>query len=89
MRYSQARFKQAVELLGEVLTATEPVERSVDKFFRRNKQMGSKDRRFASEIVYLCVRRKLELETLVKLSGIGIPADIESVVTCGFLRYFD
>ena len=48
MRYSKTRFMQAVDLLGEVLAASEPAERSVEKFFRRNKQMGSKDRRSTS-----------------------------------------
>lgn len=88
MRYSRTRFMQAVDLLGEVLSASEPAERSVEKFFRRNKQMGSKDRRTTSEIVYLCVRRKLELETLVKLSGVSAPSDIEAIVSSGLLRYF-
>jgi len=78
MRYSRTRFMQAVDLLGEVLSASEPAERSVEKFFRRNKQMGSKDRRSTSDIVYLCVRRKLELETLVKLSGVSAPSNIEA-----------
>ena len=88
MRYSRTRFMQAVDLLGEVLSASEPAERSVEKFFRRNKQMGSKDRRTTSEIVYMCVRRKLELETLVKLSGVSAPSDIEAIVSSGLLRYF-
>lgn len=88
MRYPRTRFMQAVDLLGEVLSASEPAERSVEKFFRRNKQMGAKDRRFTSEIVYLCVRRKLELERLVKLSGASAPSDIEAIVSSGLLRYF-
>jgi 16S rRNA (cytosine967-C5)-methyltransferase len=89
MRYSRARFGQSTELLGLVFSFAEPTERVVDKFFRRNRNMGAKDRRFLSDIIYLCVRRKLELETLVELSGVVLSTNIEAVVACALLRYFE
>jgi 16S rRNA (cytosine967-C5)-methyltransferase len=89
MRYSRARFGQSTELLGLVFSFAEPTERVVDKFFRRNRNMGAKDRRFLSDVIYLCVRRKLELETLVELSGVALSTNIEAVVACALLRYFE
>lgn len=89
MRYSRARFGQSAELLKLVFTVAEPTERVVDKFFRRNRKMGAKDRRFLSDTIYLCVRRKLELETLVELSGVAESTNIEALVACALVRYFE
>ena len=36
----------------------------MDQYFRERRQMGSKDRAFAAETVYGCLRRKAELEAL-------------------------
>ena len=89
MRYARARFVQSVALLGEVFLSKDPSERTVEKFFRRHKKMGSKDRRETAEIVYHCIRRKLELETLVELSGVSAATEVEAIVACDLIRYFE
>ena len=89
MRYSRTRYLQAVELLGEIFEFAEPTERVVEKYFRRHRKMGAKDRRSLANIVYLCVRRKLELQTLVELSGVSGVVASEAIPACGLLRYFE
>ena len=89
MRYSRARYLQSVALLEEIFSSPEPTERVVEKYFRRHRNMGAKDRRSLSDIVYLCVRRKLELQTLIALSGVIGATDSEALPACGLLRYFD
>ena len=66
IRHGRTRLKQAGELLGAILSQDRsPADRIMDQYFRERRQMGSKDRAFAAETVYGCLRRKAELEALV------------------------
>lgn len=65
IKYGHSRLSQAAEILGTILTETRsPADALIDQYFRANRQMGSKDRAFAAETVYGCLRRKAELEAL-------------------------
>lgn len=66
VRHGRSRLNQAAEVLGSILTETRsPADHLIDQYFRAHKQMGSKDRAFAAETVYGCLRRKGELEFLM------------------------
>lgn len=65
IRHGRSRLNQAAELLGAILSETRSAaDRIMDQYFRAHRQMGSKDRAFAAETVYGCLRRKGELEAL-------------------------
>ncbi|HEV2111290.1 MAG TPA: RsmB/NOP family class I SAM-dependent RNA methyltransferase [Gammaproteobacteria bacterium] len=65
IRHGRTRLNQAEELLSSILSQTRtPADRIMDQYFRERRQMGSKDRAFAAETVYGCLRRKGELEAL-------------------------
>lgn len=57
-----ARFAAAVELLGFIEAASTPADQQVTAYFRARRYAGSKDRRWVSEFVYRCLRRKGELD---------------------------
>ncbi|HKT32002.1 MAG TPA: RsmB/NOP family class I SAM-dependent RNA methyltransferase [Gammaproteobacteria bacterium] len=59
-----ARFKQAAELLTLLLRFVSPADAEIGRYFHAHRKMGSKDRGFAAEIVYGCLRHKRELEAL-------------------------
>lgn len=72
VHHGHARLNQAVEILGSILIETRsPADHLIDQYFRNHRQMGSKDRAFAAETVYGCLRRMGELEALMApcLSG--------------------
>lgn len=74
IRHGRTRLNQAAELLRSILTETRsPADRIIDLYFRNHRQMGSKDRAFAAETVYGCLRRKGELEAIV---APVLPADL-------------
>lgn len=63
--HGRARLLQAVELLHRILTQTQyPADSVIAHYFSNHRNMGSKDRAFAAEAVYGCLRRKRELEAL-------------------------
>ena len=65
IRHGRSRLNQATEILTSILTDTRaPADHLIDQYFRAHRQMGSKDRAFAAETVYGCLRRKAELEAL-------------------------
>ena len=65
VRHGRSRLNQATEILGAILAETRsPADHLIDQYFRNHRQMGSKDRAFAAETVYGCLRRKAELEAL-------------------------
>lgn len=57
-----ARFAAAIELLGFIEAASTPADQQVTAYFRARRYAGSKDRRWVSEFVYRCLRRKGELD---------------------------
>ncbi|HEY3644752.1 MAG TPA: RsmB/NOP family class I SAM-dependent RNA methyltransferase [Gammaproteobacteria bacterium] len=66
VRHGRTRLNQAAEILGAILSETRaPADHIIDQYFRAHRQMGSKDRGFAAETVYGCLRRKGELEALM------------------------
>ncbi|HEX7965970.1 MAG TPA: RsmB/NOP family class I SAM-dependent RNA methyltransferase [Gammaproteobacteria bacterium] len=65
VRHGRSRLGQATEILHSILSETRhPADHLIDQYFRAHRQMGSKDRAFAAETVYGCLRRKAELEAL-------------------------
>lgn len=66
VRHGRSRLNQAAEILGTILSETRsPADHLIDQYFRAHRQMGAKDRGFAAETVYGCLRRKGELEALM------------------------
>ncbi|MGA9852352.1 MAG: RsmB/NOP family class I SAM-dependent RNA methyltransferase [Gammaproteobacteria bacterium] len=63
--HGRARLLQATELLHAILTQPQyPADSAMDHYFSTHRKMGSKDRAFAAEAVYGCLRHKRELEAL-------------------------
>jgi 16S rRNA (cytosine967-C5)-methyltransferase len=69
--HRHARIAQATELLGLILTGRLPADRQMDAYFRGRRQMGSRDRAFAAETVYGCLRRARTLEQIVGPAPLG------------------
>lgn len=63
--YPRARLQQATELLHAVLSGPAPADRAMDAYFRAHRMMGSRDRAFAAETVYACLRQRRVLEFIV------------------------
>jgi 16S rRNA (cytosine967-C5)-methyltransferase len=77
IRHGRSRLNQAMELLHSILAnARAPADHIIDQYFRAHKQMGSKDRAFAAETVYGCLRRKAELEAL---AAPCLPAELDDI----------
>lgn len=77
IRHGRSRLNQAAELLNSILSESRsPADRIIDQYFRNHRQMGSKDRAFAAETVYGCLRRKGELEAL---AAPCMPAELDGV----------
>jgi len=55
-------YARAAELLAAVLNSAQPADREIERYFRSHREMGSKDRAFAAEAVYACLRHKRLLE---------------------------
>jgi len=66
-----ARFAAAVELLGFIEAAATPADQQVTAYFRARRYAGSKDRRWVSEFVYRCLRRKGELDWFAETLALG------------------
>src|SRR5574340_1134652 len=62
--HGRARFRQATELLATLLQFRKPADAEIGHYFHDRRNMGSKDRGFAAETVYGCLRHKRELEAL-------------------------
>ena len=91
IRHGRTRLNQAVELLGAILSQTRvPADRIIDQYFRERRQMGSKDRGFAAETVYGCLRRMAELEALaapVPATTLSGQARVHWLVATYLLKY--
>lgn len=61
---AHARLRQATALLARLLEFAQPADSAIDRYFKENRNMGAKDRAFAAETVYGCLRHKRELEAL-------------------------
>lgn len=62
--HARARFNQTAEVLVECLEFRIPVDSLLDRYFRSNRKLGSRDRAFLAESIYGCLRRRRELEAL-------------------------
>src|SRR5579859_1171280 len=83
VRHGRSRLNQAAEILGTILAETRsPADHLIDQYFRNHRQMGSKDRGFAAETVYGCLRRKGELEALMAPC---VPTDLDANVHARWL----
>lgn len=72
---------RAIELLREVMMAIAPADRVMEGFFRRHRDMGSKDRGRVAEAVYACLRQRRLYETLA-----GSPDNPEALLAVYLLR---
>ncbi|HET7922017.1 MAG TPA: RsmB/NOP family class I SAM-dependent RNA methyltransferase [Gammaproteobacteria bacterium] len=77
-RYAHARLGQATALLEQVLSQPQfPADAIMERFFRANHKMGSKDRGFAAETVYGCLRHRRELAALaVPIAGDAADSEV-------------
>ena len=57
-----ARLQAAIELYQHIETATEPADAVRDRYFRRRRYVGAKDRRAITERVFSLVRRRARLD---------------------------
>ena len=62
--HGRTRLRQASELLTLLLKFQYPADAVIGRYFHDRRKMGSKDRGFAAETVYGCLRHKRELEAL-------------------------
>jgi 16S rRNA (cytosine967-C5)-methyltransferase len=64
-RHAYSRLSQATELLDDILSQPQyPADSVMDRYFSTHRKMGSKDRGFAAETVYACLRHRRELAAL-------------------------
>jgi len=61
-----ARFQTIIELLDANLNSNMPVDNALKSFFKANRFIGSKDRRFISEYIWEIIRNKLKAEFVSK-----------------------
>ncbi len=61
-----ARLKTIAELVETIAKSDEPSDRFLSIYFKKNRYIGSKDRKYISEGVYGCLREKIFLEEGVK-----------------------
>jgi len=74
-------LKPAAELLGRILTGTQPADKQMEYYFREHREMGVRDRGAVAETVYACLRRRLLLE---HIAG-GAPAKSQDIVAAYLL----
>jgi 16S rRNA (cytosine967-C5)-methyltransferase len=64
-RHVYSRLHQATELLHAIISQPQyPADSVMDRYFSTHRKMGSKDRGFAAETVYACLRHRRELAAL-------------------------
>lgn len=64
-RHAYSRLYQATELLHDIVSQPQyPADSVMDRYFSTHRKMGSKDRGFAAETVYACLRHRRELAAL-------------------------
>ncbi|MDE2234632.1 MAG: RsmB/NOP family class I SAM-dependent RNA methyltransferase [Gammaproteobacteria bacterium] len=62
--YARTRLRQATDLLDRLLQFDLPADAIIDRYFKANRNMGARDRAFAAETVYGCLRHMRELQAL-------------------------
>lgn len=82
-----SRLRLAGEALGLALNPAYPADKTLEKFFRERRKMGSKDRGFVAETVYGCLRQLRLLATLAKRPWPVHPADSDRLVLAYALRF--
>jgi 16S rRNA (cytosine967-C5)-methyltransferase len=60
-RHAHTRLRQCSELLEELLRFQQPADQIIERYFKAHRAMGAKDRRFAAETVYACLRHRRAL----------------------------
>ena len=65
-----ARIAAAIEILEKIEGAISPAEDIISAYLRRRRYIGSKDRRYITEVVYGVQRRQARLDWL---TGINLP----------------
>lgn len=58
----KALLDKSAELLNIVLKSPAPADRNVSDFFREKRAIGSKERKFISELIFFTLRNKIALE---------------------------
>ena len=73
---SRTLFRHAVDLLQAIIDSPQPADKQMELYFRNQRQLGVRDRGFAAETVYGCLRRRRYLEYIAD----SIPARAEDQV---------
>ena len=71
---SQAVFKHAVEALNAALNLSAPADAVLSKYFRDNRELGSRDRGWVAETVFAVLREKMTLQYLAELLSVELAA---------------
>jgi 16S rRNA (cytosine967-C5)-methyltransferase len=61
-----ARFQTIIEILEDNLNSNMPLDNALKFYFKANRFIGSKDRRFISEYIWEIIRNKLKAEFVAK-----------------------
>lgn len=56
------RYQAVMELLEKIFKGDIPADRVINDYMRERKFIGSKDRRFVSDVVWNIIRNKMKLE---------------------------
>ncbi len=59
---SGARYKAVLELISEVFKGEKPADLIINEYLRARKYIGSKDRRFITDVVWDIIRNRMRLE---------------------------
>ena len=59
---SGARYQAVLELISEVLKSEKPADLIINEYLRARKYIGSKDRRFITDVVWDIIRNRMKLE---------------------------
>jgi 16S rRNA (cytosine967-C5)-methyltransferase len=71
---SQAVFKHVLEALNVALKFTAPADAVLSKYFRDNRELGSRDRGWVAETVFAVLREKSTLQYLAELLSADLAA---------------
>lgn len=68
--FTSITLKHAEDILRAFEIEPRPLDRLVDTFYRRNRNLGSKERQFISEAVFGVMRWKRRIDGVMQLAGI-------------------
>ena len=57
-----ARYQAVLELISEIFKDLKPADGIIEAYLKSKKYIGSKDRRFITDTVWLIIRNRMKLE---------------------------